>query len=101
MLEATIEDAYVLHAAVAGVSAIKCEVPGWRNWPDRFNLIGTTRQVFFIEFKRPGEEPSPGQYYRHSELRKLGHHVYWCDNFLDAYDMLQIELLYAQTFSTT
>lgn len=43
--------------------------------PDRLLALpdGTCR---FIEFKRPGENPTPIQLIRHDELRRMRHRVY-------------------------
>lgn len=74
-----------------GFLALKMEIPGWRNWPDRQVLIGGGA-TFFVEFKRDGEEPRPGQVYRHQELRKMGYSVYVCWTLAEALEALQNEL---------
>ena len=52
---------------------------GTGGWPDyEFNVIGG--HTFFIEFKAPGEKPTPLQLQRHKELRDLEFPVLVCDN---------------------
>lgn len=55
--------------------------------PDRiFHRRGYT---MYIEFKRPGEEPTPQQRKRHREIRKHGIPVHICDNLELAYELLR------------
>jgi len=74
-----------------GFTALKMEVPGWRNWPDRQILLGFG-YTFFIEFKRVGEEPNSGQEFRHTELRKKGYSVYVCWTLAEALEALELEV---------
>lgn len=53
-----------------------------RAWPDRIFI--RKGRVIFIEFKRPGEEPTPTQYKRHREIRAQGVEVFWTDNLEEA-----------------
>jgi hypothetical protein len=55
---------------------------GNRSWPDRL-IIGFGVQ-YYIEFKKPGEDPTPLQLKLHRELRKRGHIVLVLDNVEDA-----------------
>ena len=48
-------------------------------WPDDLFLIPGGRPLF-IEFKRPGKEPTPLQYHRLGELRDLGYTAIWTDS---------------------
>ena len=57
-----------------GVYSIKLTTPGQSGFPDRLFLIPGGRP-FFIEFKRPGEEPRPLQHHIHQLLRQLGYDV--------------------------
>lgn len=43
----------------------------------------------WIEFKRPGEEPTPQQYKRHVEMRERGMDVRWTDNLEEAKQWLK------------
>jgi Holliday junction resolvase len=45
--------------------------PGWAGAPDRIVLLPGGR-MYFIEMKRPGEEPEPLQQHRIEELQALG-----------------------------
>lgn len=90
-VEKVAEKQFVDEAFRRGILALKMEIPSWRNWPDRQVLLGHG-YVFFIEFKREGEEPRPGQVYRHKDLRAKGYAVYVCDTLADALEALEIEL---------
>lgn len=90
-VEKVVEDQFVEEAFRRGILALKMEIPGWRNWPDRQVLLGHG-YVYFIEFKREGEEPRPGQVHRHKKLREKGYTVYVCDTLADALESLEIEL---------
>lgn len=39
--------------------------------------------VLFVEFKRPGEEPTLQQRNRHRQMKAKGANVTWVDNFED------------------
>ena len=93
-LETNIEKDYVHYAATRGVLALKLSIPGRRNYPDRLNLCGNG-YVFFIEFKRKGEEPRPAQLSNHRKLRARGYNVYVCDTLEQAKKVLDGELLLA------
>lgn len=60
-------------------------------YPDRM-FVSPYGHTIFIEFKRPGEEPSPLQYHRLSELTKRGVPATWCDNVLEAIGILKSSL---------
>jgi hypothetical protein len=47
-------------------------------WPDTIFLV--PGRPLFIEFKRPGKEPTPLQYHRLEHLQGLGYDVFWVDN---------------------
>ena len=47
-------------------------------WPDRL-IIGPGATAYFIEFKRPGEEPELIQEFIHDILKKLGFEIYVCE----------------------
>lgn len=51
-----------------------------RAFPDDCFLIPGGRALF-IEFKRPGAEPTPLQYHRLEQLNDLGYWATWADNF--------------------
>ena len=92
-LEIKAETDFVVEAAESyGVLAIKCQIPGRRNWPDRQILCGNGYS-FFIEFKRIGEPPRRGQLFRHRKLRERGYSVYVCETLEQALYALEGELL--------
>lgn len=62
---------------------------GVRGAPDR--LFGRGGRAILIEFKAPGEEPTPQQARRQSELAEhFGLEVYWADNLNDAREILDL-----------
>jgi hypothetical protein len=65
--------------------ALKFAPPGRRGWPDRI-LLGPGAIVFFIEFKRPGEDLEPLQVHNKGLLEDLGFIVYVCESTKDAKD---------------
>lgn len=87
-LEYVIERAVVALAKLRGWWVCKFVAPGLRGVPDRLFIRGGADRcrccgrprVVFIEFKRPGEEPTKQQLHRHEELRALGVEVYWTDD---------------------
>lgn len=90
-VEKVAEDQFVEEAFRRGILAVKMEIPGWRNWPDRQVLLGHG-YVYFIEFKRENEVPRSGQLYRHQKLREKGYTVYVCYTLADALESLETEL---------
>lgn len=73
-LEEVHENRAVRWAVERGIPAIKLNLQGNRGWPDRLFLFPYNR-MFFIEFKRQGEEPTPLQVNRHKFLKKWGYDV--------------------------
>lgn len=97
-LESTIEEQFVAYARDVGAQALKFEVPGWRNWPDRIVILPHCEsRVFWIEFKRPGEELRPGQAMRINKMRAMGLSVYVAYTMQDAKIALNQELLKCHT----
>lgn len=81
-LERDLEDACVRYSHERGCVTRKMNGRGFRAWPDRLVLFpGNVHE--FVEFKKPGEEPTPLQRKLHRMLRRLGHTVHVCDNFED------------------
>jgi hypothetical protein len=58
---------------------IKIVIWGRSGWPDHI-FIGTKGRWKWVEFKEPGEEPTPIQLYIHKLLRSLGQDVEVHDN---------------------
>ena len=60
---------------------------GFRSWPDR--LIIGNGFAFWIEFKRPGEEPTPLQRKLHDQLGRMSQTVYVFDNAEQAVEIFR------------
>lgn len=87
-LERNVEDRAVRHAKERGWVARKMNGLGFRSWPDRLFLPPHSERrhhllvrAFWVEFKRPGEEPTPDQARVHRDLRARGEVVHVCDSF--------------------
>lgn len=78
-LESTIERAVCKYAESKGLLQYKFTSPGKRSVPDRMFLT-PWGEIFFIEFKRLGEKPTPSQLREHEKLRAHGYDVYVIDN---------------------
>ena len=70
-----------------GVDSIKLNLQGNRGYPDRLFLLPL--RPAWIEFKRPGEKPTPLQYYRLWAMDQLGYDVTWTDNENDAFEWIK------------
>jgi hypothetical protein len=53
---------------------------GRTGWPDR-EFVFPGSDIWFVEFKMPGEEPTEKQWRVIRKLRKLGAEVHVCDNY--------------------
>lgn len=69
------------YAMARGWWVAKFVSPGLVAVPDRIFIRNGV--VLFIEFKRPGEEPTLQQYKRHKDMRDHGAIVLWVDNLDD------------------
>lgn len=65
------------HANKIGLLHVKLNIQGRRGWPDRVYLPHGGIP-FFIEYKRPGQNPEPIQEYIHGQLRQRGYRVHVC-----------------------
>lgn len=88
MLEKTIQGNVVKAARKAGWIALKQNPTGTTGYPDYLFLKNGV--VRFIEFKRPGEEPSPIQYERIDELREQKFAVMWTSSEAEARKFLDL-----------
>ncbi|WP_343684035.1 VRR-NUC domain-containing protein [Asticcacaulis sp.] len=88
MRESEVEKHLFKRVKAAGGFAYKFKSPNRNNVPDRLVVLPleVTRrarhrlpQSFFVELKRPGEEPNDGQLREHKRLRDLGQKVYVAD----------------------
>lgn len=78
ILESEIERPAHQYAWSRGWFAEKIMRAGRRGFPD--HIFIRNGRVVFIEFKRPGETPTPQQLKRHYEMRMRGAEVYVVDN---------------------
>jgi len=78
-LECKIEQAVCAYAKSKGIEHRKFKTPNRHSAPDQLFLLGDER-VRFIEFKRKGEKPTPGQLREHATLAELGYVVRVIDN---------------------
>lgn len=79
LLEKDIENPVCKYAGRCGWRAMKFTSPNYRSVPDRIFFKHPNR-VFFIEFKRPGEEPTPKQWAEITRLKDEGFEVFVCDD---------------------
>ena len=63
----------------AGGLCLKFTPASWSGAPDRLILFPGGK-IFFVELKRPGEEPRPLQKVRIRKLREMGFHAEVLDN---------------------
>lgn len=82
MLEVTIELKACVFAVNLGIRTPKLRLTSQASWPDRTFLYGG--HVMFIEFKQPGEKPTPLQQFTIDSLRKDGFIVHVCSDIDDA-----------------
>lgn len=99
-LERDLENAAVKRVHARGFVTRKMNGLGFSSWPDRLviwperlcmyshsrSFVYVARQEY-VEFKLPGEEPTPLQLKLHRDLRALGCVVYVCDN-LEHFDAI-------------
>lgn len=81
VLECQIEDPVVKAAKANGYKVRKVCWFGHRNAPDR--LFMKPGRGFFVEFKRPGEKPRPGQEREIARMRAAGLEVHVIDNLTE------------------
>ena len=78
-LEKDVEGKWCKAARRHGWIAYKFSSPGNSSVPDR--MFVRNKVVFFIEFKRPGNEATPNQIEEHKRLRDEGFVVWVIDYF--------------------
>lgn len=77
VLESQIEQRCAVYASLHGCVLLK--LVKRTHWPDRLCILPNGRH-FFVEFKRPGGELSPGQRHIQSQLVAMGHQCFEVDN---------------------
>ena len=88
-LEKDLEKKFCETAKALGMYPIKMSDLSRKGAPDRMVLC-SMGQVFFVEFKREGEEPTKLQSTYHEFLRDMGFNVYICDCFQEIHDILDL-----------
>lgn len=88
--ESAVEREGNAYAKKRGWKVMKFVSPALRAVPDRLYLRrkGDVSRTVFIEWKRPGERPSPQQMKRGRELQENGAEWYWADCVEDVTDVL-------------
>lgn len=85
--ESVIEKKVTAYAEKKGWVTRKWKSPGRRSVPDQI-FLGAGGEVFFIEFKAPGKEPTQKQHLEHGGLRCRGFEVFVIDNIGDGYTII-------------
>lgn len=89
MLEKQIESAVCDYAKTKGLLAYKFTSPNRAAVPDRM-LVCPDGRVFFIEFKREGQKPTPAQEREHDRLRKHNVSVFVVDSIADGKAVIDV-----------
>ena len=82
MLEKDIESKVCEYARAKGVLAYKFTSPARAAVPDRM-FIAPDGRVWFCEFKRGGQKPTPAQEREHAKLRTQKVNVFVIDNVIE------------------
>lgn len=91
-LEKDIEAKVVQHAKSLGCIVYKFTSPSCRSVPDRL-FITKKGEVFFIEFKRLGQKPTPSQEVEIERILKMGITVYVIDSVKAGRAVVDYELM--------
>jgi len=78
-LEKAIEAKVCDHAKKLGCLVYKFTSPARRSVPDRLFILPGGKGVFFIEFKRKGQKPTPAQQVEIAKIRAQGASVFIVD----------------------
>jgi hypothetical protein len=92
MLEKQIEAKVCDYAKEYGVLVYKFTSPARMAVPDRL-FVAPGGKVWFCEFKREGQKPTPAQAREHERLRAQGATVYVIDNVAEGRQMVMTEIL--------
>jgi len=79
-LEKYIEDKVCAYAKELGCLVYKFTSPARRSVPDRLLIMPQGKGVFFIEFKRKGQKPTPAQAVEISKIMEKGTPVFVVDS---------------------
>ena len=89
--ESKVESAINAYADENGVKHYKQTGPDGRSKPDQLYMKNGV--ALFIEIKRPGEKPTPGQLRELKELQAVGMIAEWVDNARDGRRLIHKHLL--------
>tara|TARA_R110000803_G_scaffold80444_5_gene146265 strand:- start:4074 stop:4358 length:285 start_codon:yes stop_codon:yes gene_type:complete len=92
MLEKQIEAKVCEYARSKGVLAYKFTSPARAAVPDRL-LIAPDGRVWFCEFKRTGQKPTPAQDREHAKLRVQKVNVFVIDNVIEGKAMIDVMVM--------
>ena len=92
MLEKQIESKVCDYAKSRGLLVYKFTSPARAAVPDRLFILPSGR-VFFCEFKREGQKPTPAQEREHNRLRLHKVCIFVIDNVPDGYAMIDLMLM--------
>ena len=92
MLEKQIEAKVCEYARSKGVLAYKFTSPARAAVPDRL-LIAPDGRVWFCEFKRTGQKPTPAQDREHAKLRVQKVNVFVIDNVIEGKVMIDVMVM--------
>lgn len=92
-LEKDIEKAVCDYAKQLGCLCYKFTSPSRRSVPDRLFILPDGKGVFFIEFKRRGSKPTPGQEVEIYKIRKMGITVAVVDNKQEGKSVIDFHLI--------
>jgi hypothetical protein len=95
--ESAIEGRAVRWAQQHGILSRKMNGLGNVSWPDRLFILPNGIAAF-VEFKRPGEEPTPLQYDTMRKLLDAKQYVTWVDDSDAAIQWLEALLQLRRTF---
>lgn len=85
--EIEIERPASAYAELRGWFEAKIERASKRGFPDRF--YARDGRIVLVEYKAPGEKPTPQQIRRHQELREHGVEVHVIDSLEAAYELFR------------
>lgn len=92
MLEKDIESKVCEYARSKGVLAYKFTSPARAAVPDRL-FIAPDGRVWFCEFKRGGQKPTPAQEREHDKLRTQKVNVFVIDNVIEGKTMIDVMVM--------
>lgn len=67
---------------------VKLSIMGQKDWPD-YEVLAQDGQNAYVEFKRPGKEPTERQYEMLKWLNDNGYSAEWFDNAKEAVQWLE------------